>query len=96
MPAASGRQLPSGITMNSLRQPSACPGHPRNFSARHVLGRPPRHWSHAPHGIAGSMATWSPGLTCVTAGPTASTTPAPSWPTANGYFTTWLPMRPSV
>ncbi len=76
MPSASRRQQCAGITSRSARQPSAWPGQPRNFKLRQVCGRPARHWSQVPQGIAGSTATRSPGRRCRTAGPACSTTRA--------------------
>lgn len=83
------------MTRYSDKQPSAWPGHPRKRSWRQVCGRLARHWSQAWHGIAGSTAIRSPAFTRVTAGPVAATTPAPSWPTVNGYWTTCEPIRPA-
>ena len=40
---------------------------------------------HVPHGYHHDSTTWSPTATCVTPAPTASTTPAPSWPSTIGY-----------
>src|SRR5215468_4472419 len=48
------------------------------------VSKPARHSGHAPHeGFA--MITWSPGCSAVTALPTRSTTPAPSWPNTAGH-----------
>ena len=56
-------------------------------SFRHRFGQPFWHISHTPQlGIHDRMA-WSPGFTRVTLGPTASTTPAPSWPSTAGSGT---------
>ena len=58
-------------------------------SFKHRLGQPFWHISHTPQlGIHDRMA-WSPGFTRVTLGPTASTTPAPSWPSTAGSGT-WV------
>ena len=38
------------------------------------------------------MTTWSPGLTERTSLPTASTTPAPSWPSTDGAFHGMVPL----
>ncbi len=42
------------------------------------------HHLHAPQNAIVCSTTWSPGFTLVTASPTASTTPAPSWPSTAG------------
>ena len=39
-----------------------------------------RHDLHCPQDGTNDIATWSPGATLVTPGPTSSTSPAPSWP----------------
>ncbi len=41
---------------------------------------PLRHGSQRPHELMHEISTWSPGLKVVTAAPTASITPTPSWP----------------
>ena len=46
-------------------------------------GCPPRQLAQPPHEVNDSR-TWSPGATDVTAEPTRSTTPAPSWPSTPG------------
>src|SRR4051794_19455601 len=48
--------------------------------------RPLRQWMHWPHSGANSVITWSPGFTRATPSPTASTTPAPSWPSTHGAY----------
>ena len=48
------------------------------------LRRPARQARHCPHDGTNENATRSPGATCVTRSPTASTTPAPSWPSTIG------------
>ena len=58
------------------------PGRP--MDCRHMVGRPRSHSAHAPQLASVDRATWSPGTTCVTPAPTASTTPAPSWPSTTG------------
>jgi hypothetical protein len=45
---------------------------------------PERQLTHSPHCGEKSVTTWSPGATEVTPSPTASTTPAPSWPSTHG------------
>src|SRR5215813_6801407 len=50
----------------------------------HRLGCPPRHCAQLPQNPDRQATTWSPGLTEVTSAPTASTTPAPSWPSTIG------------
>ena len=54
-------------------------------------GRSRRHSSHSPHEGAHESATWSPAATRVTPGPTASTTPAPSWPSTAGHGVSAVP-----
>ena len=51
---------------------------PRVFT--HQVGWPVLQARHVPQLARVAMTTWSPGLTEVTSEPTASTTPAPSWP----------------
>src|SRR5271169_1372769 len=48
------------------------------------LGWPERHCGQLPQKPERQATTWSPGLTVVTSAPTASTTPAPSWPSTIG------------
>src|SRR5215469_2488556 len=50
----------------------------------HKLGWPERHCGQLPQNPDRQATTWSPGLTVVTSAPTASTTPAPSWPSTIG------------
>ena len=50
------------------------------------LVRPLRQWTHSPHSGANRVTTWSPGRTILTPSPTASTTPAPSWPSTHGAY----------
>src|SRR4051812_18568183 len=45
-----------------------------------------RQWTHSPHSGAKRVITWSPGATSVVPGPTASMTPAPSWPSTHGAY----------
>ena len=40
-----------------------------------MLPMPLRHSGHSPQGHIQALATWSPGLTLVTPGPTSTTTP---------------------
>ena len=47
---------------------------------------PDRQFTHWPHWGEKSVTTWSPGATDVTPSPTASTTPAPSWPSTHGEY----------
>ena len=51
---------------------------------RHMVGRPDSQAGHMPQFESVERTTWSPGSRVVTAGPTASTTPAPSWPSTTG------------
>jgi len=53
-------------------------------SCPHRRGAPRRHWRQRPHGTAHVSTTRSPGRADVTPAPTASTTPAPSWPSSIG------------
>ena len=48
------------------------------------LRRPDRQARQLPHAGTSAKATWSPGATCVTSSPAASTTPAPSCPSTSG------------
>ena len=56
-------------------------------------GRPRRHARHVPHTARQLRITKSPGATSVTSGPTASTTPAASWPSRNGKSSLIAPSR---
>ena len=61
----------------------------------HRTGRPEAQNLHQPQLGRKFKITWSPGFDIVTPGPTASTTPAPSWPSTIGSggfhspFITW-------
>jgi len=57
-------------------------------------GLPATHFSHLPQRAIAASTTWSPGTTVVTEGPTASTTPAPSWPSTIGSGSWRAPRRP--
>ena len=50
----------------------------------HKFGWPERHCGQLPQNPDRQATTWSPGLTVVTSAPTASTMPAPSWPSTIG------------
>src|SRR5580704_2277208 len=50
----------------------------------HKLGWPDRHCGQLPQKPDRQATTWSPVRTVVTSGPTASTMPAPSWPSTIG------------
>src|SRR6516165_1616361 len=50
----------------------------------HKFGWPDRHCAQLPQKPERQATIWSPGLTDVTSAPTASTTPAPSWPSTIG------------
>src|SRR5215472_1210400 len=54
-------------------------------------GRPVRQNSHSPQNADRQVTTWSPGRTYVTSEPTASTTPADSWPMTRGVVAGYLP-----
>jgi hypothetical protein len=54
------------------------------YDCRQWVGWPRSQASHMPQLPSVVSTTWSPGLTLVTAEPTASTTPAPSWPSTTG------------
>ena len=56
-------------------------------------GRPRRQERHSPHTARQFRITKSPGATSVTSGPTASTTPAASWPSRNGKSSLIAPSR---
>ena len=59
---------------------AACPRRCRRAAARRPSGGPRRHGPHAPQAGAHETTTRSPGRRSATPSPTASTTPAPSWP----------------
>ena len=61
--------------------------------AKQYHGRPRRHDRHSPHTARQLRTTKSPGSTDVTSGPTASTTPAASWPSRNGKSSLMPPSR---
>ena len=73
-PSRERRVVPSG------RKPWFC----MSRIARQRFVRGLRQWMHSPHWGENSVTTWSPGSTSVTPSPTASTTPAPSWPSTVG------------
>ena len=50
------------------------------YPVAQTFGCPLRHCGQAPQNPDRQATTWSPGFTVVTAPPTASTTPDPSWP----------------
>src|SRR5204863_1783003 len=54
------------------------------YDWRQWVGWPRSQASHMPQLPSVVSTTWSPGFTLVTAEPTASTTPAPSWPSTTG------------
>ncbi|OLE22898.1 MAG: hypothetical protein AUG49_17605 [Catenulispora sp. 13_1_20CM_3_70_7] len=56
---------------------------PKKMST-HRLPSPRRQAAHWPHGGFQHTMTWSPTETRVTPSPTATTSPAPSWPGTNG------------
>ena len=56
-------------------------------------GRPRRHARQVPHTARQFRTTKSPGATSTTSSPTASTTPAASWPRRNGKSSLIAPSR---
>jgi len=98
IPAGSKNKFPDGTLTNSANMPPmpsfskfcasamlpADTPTPRRFKQS---GKSPvLQYSHFPHGSIGSMATRSPTFTEVTPHPTASTTPAASWPSTTPPF----------
>ena len=67
----------SGGTGTSRRRTSPVPAF---LPASHRFCRPVEQYRHEPQAGMNEQTRWSPTLTLVTPGPTASTTPAPSWP----------------
>jgi hypothetical protein len=61
--------------------------------AKQYQGRPRRQARHWPHTARQLRITKSPGATPVTSGPTASTTPAASWPRRKGNSSLMPPSR---
>ena len=61
--------------------------------SKQYQGRPRRHARHSPQTARQLRTTKSPGSTDVTSGPTASTTPAASWPRRNGNSSLIPPSR---
>ena len=61
--------------------------------AKQYQGRPRRHARHSPHTARQFRTTKSPGARSVTSDPTASTTPAASWPNRNGKSSLIPPSR---
>jgi hypothetical protein len=59
----------------------------------HRVGWPVLQARHIPQEARVATTTWSPGFTEVTAEPTASTMPAPSWPRTEGSFQGMVPFR---
>ena len=58
----------------------------------HQVGWPVEQARQVPQLARVAMTTWSPGLTERTSEPTASTTPAPSWPRTDGDFHGMVPL----
>ena len=61
--------------------------------AKHRCGLPLRHARHSPHTARQLRTTKSPAATSVTPSPTASTTPAASWPSRKGKSSLMPPSR---
>ncbi len=61
--------------------------------SKQYQGRPRRQARHSPHTARQLRTTKSPGATSVTPSPTASTTPAASWPSRNGNSSLIPPSR---
>ncbi len=61
--------------------------------AKQYQGRPRRQDLHSPHTARQLRITKSPGATSLTPGPTASTSPAASWPSRNGNSSLMPPSR---
>src|SRR5579872_905994 len=59
----------------------------------HMVGCPVLHARQTPQLARVAITTWSPGFTERTRLPTASTTPAPSWPRTDGAFHGMVPSR---
>ena len=83
MPSAGDSTVPSSsvifwVALNVLKQ---------------YHGRPRRQARHWPHTARQLRITKSPGCTLVTPSPTASTTPAASWPSRNGKSSLMPPSR---
>ena len=74
---ASGAQRLVDVRLNNVSQ---------------LAGRPAAHMAHAPHDSNDST-TWSPTATLVTSGATATTSPAPSWPSTTGGGNMIVPFR---
>ena len=60
--------------------------------SRQCVGWPRSQASHWPQLPSVVRTTWSPTFTFVTASPTASTTPAPSWPSTTGVGNGMVPL----
>jgi hypothetical protein len=75
-PSRDRRVVPSG------RKPMFC----CSRMARQRLVRGSLQCTHSRHCGEKSVTTWSPGATELTPSPTASTTPAPSWPSTVGAY----------
>ena len=73
--------------MPSRSPPAPIAGH----AVWQSCGRSRRHSAQRPHDGAHESATWSPTATRVTPSPTASTTPAPSWPSTAGHGVSAVP-----
>ena len=82
IPGGTGARFSAGTTTYSAAVPARCS--PTTRKASQSDSSPSRHAAHAPQERPGLIMTRSPGRTVVTAGPTASTTPAPSEPTMWG------------
>ena len=87
----------SGVPSGSARRdvPSiSVPRTPASPAGPQSVGRPPRQALQAPHDGIMQSTTRSPGATCTTPSPTASTVPAPSCPSTIGQRRS--PRRPSA
>jgi hypothetical protein len=82
MKCCTGR--PSGKRRRDVPS-SSVPARPWSAATSHRLRRPALHARHSPHAGTKQNATGSPTATWVTPSPTASTSPAPSWPGTIGW-----------
>ena len=73
--------------MPSRSAPAPIAGH----AAWQSCGRSRMHSAQRPHDGAHESVTWSPTATPVTPSPSASTTPAPSWPSTAGHGVSAVP-----
>jgi len=90
-----GKALFAGTIINSARAPWTG-GAPRNLMSGQMFCLPVKQNSHFIQGMSGSIATGVPSNKFSTPAPTASISPAVSWPRTNGTGVLVVPIPPVV